>query len=67
MAENETQQITERELREAELQMSGRPPSTATGFIGFVPAVPASPNGGVPASGGDAASSPQTQQQSDKA
>jgi hypothetical protein len=39
MAETENKQITERELREAELQMTGRPP-VATGFIGFVPAAP---------------------------
>jgi hypothetical protein len=42
MAERQTQPITERELREAELQMTGRPPSSATAFIGFVPAGPAS-------------------------
>jgi hypothetical protein len=48
MAERETQQITERELREAELQMTGRPPASATGFIGFVPAAPASSNGKSP-------------------
>jgi hypothetical protein len=36
-------QITELEIREAELQMTGRPPSGATGFIGFVPAAPAAP------------------------
>lgn len=40
MTENGTKQITERELREAELQMTGRPPAPATGFIGFVPAPP---------------------------
>lgn len=45
MAENDTRQVTEREIREAELQMTGRPPTTATGFIGFVPATPASANG----------------------
>jgi len=45
MAENEPTQITERELREAELQMTGRPPASATGLIGFVPAAPASPGG----------------------
>jgi hypothetical protein len=54
MAENEPTQITERELREAELQMTGRPPASATGLIGFVPAAPASPDGSPPA---DAASS----------
>ena len=43
MAENEPTQITERELREAELQMTGRPPASATGLIGFVPAAPPSP------------------------
>jgi hypothetical protein len=40
MADRETSRITERELREAELQMTGRPPPSATGFIGFVPASP---------------------------
>jgi hypothetical protein len=45
MADKDTKQVTERELREAELQMTGHPPTTATGFIGFVPATPASPNG----------------------
>lgn len=40
MAEREKRRITEQELREAELQMSGRPPASATGFIGFVPAAP---------------------------
>lgn len=40
MAEPNTKPITERELREAELQMTGRPPASATGFIGFKPAVP---------------------------
>jgi hypothetical protein len=44
MAETENKQITERELREAELQMTGRPPA-ATGFIGFVPAAPANSSG----------------------
>jgi hypothetical protein len=44
MADENTQRITERELREAELQMTGRIPASATGFIGFVPAGP-SPNG----------------------
>lgn len=38
-----TTQITELEIREAELQMTGRPPSGATGFIGFVPATPPLP------------------------
>ncbi|MGK2939141.1 MAG: hypothetical protein ACSLFR_15255 [Solirubrobacteraceae bacterium] len=42
MTERETPPITERELREAELQMTGRPP-VATGFIGFHPVTP--PNG----------------------
>lgn len=45
MAENDTRQITERELREAELQMTGRPPAAATGFIGFVPAAPGTSGG----------------------
>lgn len=45
MVENQSLQITERELREAELQMGGRLPASATAFIGFVPAVPASHNG----------------------
>ena len=40
MTERKGKQITEREIREAELQMTGRPPSSATGFIGFVPAAP---------------------------
>jgi hypothetical protein len=40
MAEREKRRITEQELRDAELQMSGRPPASATGFIGFVPAAP---------------------------
>jgi hypothetical protein len=41
MAEAENNPITGREIREAELQMTGRP-AVATGFIGFVPAVPTS-------------------------
>ncbi len=45
MAENETTRITDRELREAELQMTGRPPASATGFIGFVPDTPATSDG----------------------
>ncbi len=40
MAENETQQVTQRDLREAELQMTGRPPAAATGFIRCVAARP---------------------------
>lgn len=40
MTDSQPKQITERELREAELQMAGNPPSTATGFIGFVAARP---------------------------
>jgi len=36
-------QITELEIREAELQMTGRRPSDAAGFIGFVPATPSVP------------------------
>jgi hypothetical protein len=40
MADYENRQITEHEIREAELQMTGRPPASATGFIGFVPAAP---------------------------
>jgi hypothetical protein len=40
MAERENRRITEQEIREAELQMSGRPPASATGFIGFIPAPP---------------------------
>ncbi len=43
MPEPHETQITELEIREAELQMTGRPPSGATGFIGFVPATPAPP------------------------
>ncbi len=59
MAENETRQVTEHELREAELQMTGRPPTTATGFIGFVPATPANSNGNV-GTGGSANDAQQT-------
>jgi hypothetical protein len=40
MPERENRRITEHEIREAELQMTGRPPASATGFIGFVPAAP---------------------------
>jgi hypothetical protein len=47
---DESRQITEREIREAELQMTGRPPESATGFIGFIPAVPSSNNGTAPSS-----------------
>lgn len=59
MAERETFQITEREIREAELQMTGRPPAAATGFIGFVAAAPNSPgaNAGSSNSNGAASSS----------
>lgn len=60
MAENETRQVTEQELREAELQMTGRPPGVATGFIGFVPATPANSNGNLGA-GGPAHDAQQTQ------
>jgi hypothetical protein len=50
MADNDKSVITEREIREAELQMTGRPPASPTGFIGFVPAAPAGPGaGGSPA------------------
>jgi len=41
MAKRDTTQITKRELREAELRMTGPPPAPGTGFIGFVPARPA--------------------------
>jgi len=51
MGEHEPTQITERELREAELQMTGRPPASATGLIGFVPAVPPSPVATQPSTG----------------
>jgi hypothetical protein len=52
MAERGDRQITEYEIREAELQMTGRPPASATGFIGFVPATPnGGNNGGQPAAG----------------
>ena len=51
MAENETRHVTEQELREAELQMTGRPPRVATGFIGFVSATPANSNGNLGAGG----------------
>lgn len=40
MTDTAKKQITEHEIREAELQMTGRPPATATGFIGFIPATP---------------------------
>lgn len=54
MAENDTKQISERELREAELQMTSPPPAGATAFIGFVPAAPAnSGEGGTSANGGN--------------
>jgi hypothetical protein len=43
MTQPQTPQITELEIREAELQMTGRPPVGATGFIGFVPNVPSAP------------------------
>jgi len=36
-------QITELEIREAELRMTGRRPNDAAGFIGFVPATPSAP------------------------
>jgi hypothetical protein len=60
MAEHETRQITEREIREAELQMTGRLPASATGFIGFVPAAPnsAGANGSVATSSGSSATKP---------
>jgi hypothetical protein len=54
MAENDTKQITERELREAELQMTGRLPVAATAFIGFVPAAPATSSEGGTSDGGAA-------------
>ena len=38
MASNK--QLNERELREAEIQMTGRPPAATVAFIGFVPAPP---------------------------
>ena len=44
MPDLQTAPITERELREAELQMTGRPPAGAAGFIGFVPAAPPAPS-----------------------
>jgi hypothetical protein len=50
--ESKEQPITSRELREAELQMTGQRPSAATGIIGFVPDVPpgyAPPDGATPA------------------
>lgn len=40
MPDSRPAEITKRELREAELQMTGRPPAGATAFIGFVPATP---------------------------
>jgi hypothetical protein len=40
MPERENRRITEHEIREAELQMTGRPPASATGFIGFRPVAP---------------------------
>lgn len=58
MADNETFQITEREIREAELQMTGRPPASATGFIGFVAAAPGSPHVSAGSSESNGASSP---------
>jgi hypothetical protein len=42
MSDQQTIQITERELREAELQMTGSPPTSGTAFIGFVPSQPPS-------------------------
>ena len=50
MPDPQTSQITELEIREAELQMTGRPPSGATGFIGFVPATPSESPAPAPAS-----------------
>lgn len=52
MADREHRRVTEHEIREAEIQMTGRPPASATGFIGFVPAAP----NGKPEGGHDAAS-----------
>ncbi len=40
MADDLHGQNPEHVLRESELQMTGRPPASATGFIGFVPAAP---------------------------
>jgi hypothetical protein len=60
MSENQNKQIVEREIREAELQMTGHPPASPTGFIGFVPAAPSNgsvPSQGIPATTGDAAES----------
>ena len=57
MTASDNKQITEREIREAELQMTGRPPASPTGFIGFVPASPATSNGGETTGAGQATKS----------
>lgn len=51
MPERESQSISERGIREAELQMTGRPPASATGFIGFRPVAPANQAAGAPPPG----------------
>jgi hypothetical protein len=43
MAESQPRRITKRERREAELHMTGRPPASVIGMIGFVPAIPTHP------------------------
>lgn len=51
-------QISERELRESEIKMTGQPPAATVAFIGFVPAPPppTTPVRGTgPASAGDQA------------
>jgi hypothetical protein len=60
MAETDNKQIVEREIREAELQMTGRPPASPAGFIGFVPATPAPTNGGSSDGGGIPSADPAT-------
>ena len=54
-------QIINRELREAEIKMTGRPPTSAVGFIGFVPAVPSAPPAGGQASASGSPTHPQRQ------
>jgi hypothetical protein len=51
MAKSGPRRTTRRELREGELHMTGRPPASGIGFIGFVPAVPVPPTGGSPPAG----------------
>ena len=54
-------QINERELRESEIKMTGRPPAATVAFIGFVPTPntpPANGNTAAPSSNGAAPQRP---------